>query len=95
MIRIGNGVCHFVSGGRCREEAARSTSPGSAWTMFEIVVQAGNSTVCLGASREAQLQMSQPGLTCSDQRVPATLHHLQDVSLETSDSAALCGCYLC
>lgn len=60
--------------------------------MVEIVVRAGNSTLCLGAQREVQLPMSQPSLTCSGQRVPAALHRLQDVSFETSNSAALRGC---
>jgi len=47
MICTGNGLCHFVSDGRRRrEEAAQSTS-GSAWTMFEIVVRAGSSTMHL------------------------------------------------
>lgn len=36
--------------------------------------------------------MSQPGLTCCDQRVLAALHHLQDEGSETSNSTARGGC---
>lgn len=68
-----------MSGDRCREAAAQTAF---SWKcVVEVRVWDGCNTMHSGALGEVQPQMCQPGLPCSDQRVPAPLHHLQDVSI--------------